>query len=223
MKFSSAIKGKRVERPASFRDLVESDKVHTFALRPLTAMEEIDAVATAIAVSKQKGSAPEPGKPIYDETHMAAIVATACVDIDSPAESREAFFPGGYAQILESLDGDTIASLHEQQALLQEETSPSYPTVSVGDLFGIAKELLEGVENNAPFEVLIRRYLQLSPKTRVTFTLFLVSLLRTSPVFKPQSSSPSGQERESQQPSSSNDSPRESASDSGDSEKSGEL
>lgn len=191
MKFSSAIRGKRAEKPASFTDLVESEKVHTFALRPLTAMEEIDAVAMAIAVSKQKGSAPEPGKAIYDETLMAAIVAASCVDVESPAESREAFFPGGYTQILESLDGDTIASLHEQQGILQEEASPSFRNVSVGELYAIAKELVEGVENNLPFDQLMRICLRLSPKTRLTLLLFMAAQLRQLPAFKPPSSSPS--------------------------------
>lgn len=177
MRFSSLVKGKRAERAATIRVGVADVPLR---LRPLSAIEETDVIAAAIAHAKAKGAEPTAGHPIYEAAIMANTLAVACIDPDS---DDGAFFDGGAAQVLSELDTDTIAQLYEQQQIWQEECSPSVRAKSFEELFGLAKKLSETDDPLA--------YVRLSPRTRWILQRTTGALLPTSPEPKPQPSSPS--------------------------------
>lgn len=188
MKFSQIAKGASAERPVK---VLTKGKEIPARLRPLSAMEEADAVASAIAFSRKKNSEPKAGQPIYESALAAATVAAATLDDDSPPEKREPFFDGGMDSALD-LDTDAIAILFEEQQAFQEETSPSFRAKSTHELFALLKEV---VEKDDPFF-----YRRISPATRWSLQRITGALLRSARVLKLWDTSPASPDGETTSP-----------------------
>jgi len=172
MKFSEIAEGISAESPVK---VLAKGKEIPARVRPLSAMEETDAVSSAIAFSRKKGAEPKAGQPIYESALAAATVAMATLDDESPEGKREPFFDGGMDAALE-LDTDALAILFEQQQAFQEEKSPSFRAMSTNDLFRLLKEV---VEKDDPFF-----YRRISPATRWNLQRITGALLRSARVLK---------------------------------------
>jgi hypothetical protein len=63
---------------------------------------------------------------VIERGRMLHTLAIACVDRDSPAESPQPFFDGGWQQIHESraMLPETVAYLYLQQQMWQDEVNP---------------------------------------------------------------------------------------------------
>lgn len=179
MRFSDVVRGTAAECPAHY--LLDGKKIEV-ALRPLDALEEMDVVGSAIKHCKARGAEPVAGNPIYETGIMLATLAVATLDPDSDPKARQPHFDGGETQVAK-LDTDTIATLYEQQMQWQEDTSPSLKAKSVGELFDIARKL---VEQDDPLV-----YARLSPRTRWDLQRTTAVLLLESHVLKPSSTSSS--------------------------------
>jgi hypothetical protein len=179
MRFSDVIRGTSAECTTHYESRGKRVEV---LLRPLDANEEMDVVASAIKHCKARGADAVAGNPIYEAGIMAASLAIAVLDPDSPEEARAPHFDKGDSQVLQ-LDTDTIATLYEQQMQWQEETSPSLKAKSVGELFDIARKL---VEQDDPLV-----YARLSPRTRWDLQRTTAALLLESHVLKPSPTSSS--------------------------------
>lgn len=190
MKFSQIAKGIAAERPSEYsvgKDEKGKDLTVHVLLRPLSALEEVEVESTAIKFAKGRGAEAEAGSPIFEEAQMASILAASVMDPDSPGNARERHFDGGLDQILSCLDPDTIAFLHAEQRLWQEECSPSYKVKTASDLLHLMR--LMGVESEDEDDPKVRLlYSRLSRATQWSLVRTMAVLLRSSRVLKPSSS-----------------------------------
>lgn len=182
MKFSTVVKGKKAERPATYR-LYEQEVA--VVLQPLSALEEIDVASSAMAFAKAKDAEPKSGDPVYEAAYMARALMLSCMDTDSPPAAREPHFDGGIEQVL-ALDPDSLAMLYEQQRLWQEECSPSIRTMSPVELFAAVKKV---AEDDGPLASAF--YGRLSHLTRLTLLRFTGAQLLSLQGLKPWCFSPS--------------------------------
>ncbi len=160
MKASAIARGTAAERPTSYiagKDAKGDPLVVQVLLRPLSALEEADIEAEAIAFAKKRGAPTTENSAIYEAAFMGATLALAVLDPDSPPAAREKYFDQGLDQVL-ALDPDTIAQLHEQQRIWQEECSPSANKMSAVELMRLCTEI---AERNDP-----KAYSLLSPGMR---------------------------------------------------------
>lgn len=170
MKFSLIAKGTKAEESATFRYY---DKDVAILIRPLSQLEEIDVIAAALKTCKEKGAEGKPGNAIYEAVRMAATLAVACLDPDSPPGARQSVFDLGAEQVLAELDTDTIAQLAERQDRWQEQCSPSFRHKTVKELFEMARKL--GEDEHDPLA-----FARLSPNTQLVLARFMAALLRQS-------------------------------------------
>ena len=148
MRFSQATLGTRAERPVEITIRGVPVKL---AVRPLSGDEEGLALSRATEYAKAKGAAKvEPNNPIFDLGLMVHQLALACVDVDSPANARAAFFDGGADQIFGSLDTEEIAFLHARYELWQSECSPSQRARTPAELVELLVKIVEA-EDDLPF------------------------------------------------------------------------
>ena len=209
MKFSDIAKGKAKEKTAVIPGVEVSPGVPLPTLiRPLTAMEEVDVAAAAIAFAKSKGAPTAPDSKIYQEGEMAATIALAYLDPDSDPKARKPTFDLGAEQVLSDLDTDTVAMLSEQQGMWQQECSPGMKSMTPGEAFELAKGLVKDQDDPKA----VATYSLLSPIMRWNFTRFMAVLLassRDSRFFSSATSDKSPETEQSKSPSQS-DSPKES-------------
>lgn len=178
MRFSDVIRGTAAECPTHY--VLDGKKVEVI-LRPLDSNEEMDVVAAAIKHCKTRGADAVAGNPIYEAGIMRATLAIACLDPESKPEARQPHFDK--EDQVGKLDTDTIAILYEQQMQWQEETSPSLKHKSVGELFDLARKV---VEQDDPLA-----YARLSPRTRWDLQRTTGVLLLESRVLRPSPTSSS--------------------------------
>lgn len=179
MKFGRIAAGTRQTKPVPFE---AGGQKYTPAVRALSAMEEIDVEAAAIAVCLEKKAEPKQGSPIYTRARAFAVLARAYLDPDTLAlPTPEPFFEFG-ADAIGELDPETVAYLHEMQDAWQEEVSPGFHHKTTSELLDIVRKLAE--DEHDPLE-----FGRLSAFTRLTLVPFMAKLLRASPVLN---SSPGG-------------------------------
>lgn len=146
MKFSAIAKGTRRERPASFPYPGSNGETIECALllRPLTDAEEIDAHAFATSHAASKGiKDPQPNNPIYDSAFMAHALACGCLDPESPASARVAFFASAN-EVLENLTRDQRVYVFELLESWQDECSPSIRKLSAEQMLAAGEVLAKG-------------------------------------------------------------------------------
>ena len=120
-RFQTIALGTRAREPFTF-DLPGHPGV-TVDLRPLSDAEEIEALAEARRMAKDKGVGdPKDGDPIYDRLVMAAVLVFGCVDAESPVDKPAPFF-ANTAEVL-TLDRDSVVLLYEAHEAWQEQCSP---------------------------------------------------------------------------------------------------
>lgn len=111
-------------------------------VRPLTAAEEIEALAAARAYALAKGlSEPKEGEPVYDLAVMAHLALAACLDHDQPATPVPFF--DSVEQAL-SLDRDRLQVLFEGWNAWQDECSPRKRQLSAEEYTLLVFQLAEG-------------------------------------------------------------------------------
>ena len=113
---------------------------------------------------------------------MGATIRVAVLDPDTPASAREPHWDS-LDQVL-ALDGDTIAQLHEQQRIWQEECSPSARKMTANELMKLTTDIAESDDPKA--------YSLLSPGIRWTLQRITGLQLVALRDLKPLSSSPEG-------------------------------
>jgi len=185
MKASAIARGTAAERPTSYiagKDDKGKDNVVQVLLRPLSALEEADIEADAIAFAKKRGAPTTPNSAIYEAALMGATIRVAVLDPDTPASAREPHWDS-LDQVL-ALDGDTIAQLHEQQRIWQEECSPSARKMTANELMKLTTDIAESDDPKA--------YSLLSPGIRWTLQRITGLQLVALRDLKPLSSSPEG-------------------------------
>lgn len=194
MKFSNAVVGTRAERPVSFQ-IRGTD--HAFAIRPLTAAEDALALEYATAYAQDhKAESARPGNPLFDLGYMLHTLALACMDVDSPAASREPFWTNA-AEIEGVLGPEDIAFLHARVEAWQAECSPTRSAMSGAELVGHLIKIAED-DSDLPFSqlrpglasILLRttaRVLLASPELRSQLTSLFGTTANASPP-KPQKS-----------------------------------
>jgi hypothetical protein len=172
MKFSDVAKGTKAEKASAFSYGGKSIPV---LLCPLSFEEEIGIIARAVKIAQKEGvREPRPGDPIYEAHAQAETLLLACLDPDSPEGARTPTF-ADTKEVLQ-LDQDTVAILCEQQAMWQQECSPSIHEVSTKDLFKHAEEVCE---RGDPFA-----FARFSPSMRWLLQRFTAVLLCNSPGYK---------------------------------------
>jgi hypothetical protein len=209
MRFSDIAKGKAKEKAAVIPGIEVSQGVALPTLiRPLTAMEEVDVAAAAIAFAKSKGAPTTPDSKVYQEGEMAATIALAYLDPDSDPKARKPTFDLGAEQVLRDLDTDTVAMLSEQHGMWQQECSPGIKSMSPSEAFDLAKGLVKDQDDPKA----VATYSLLSPIMRWNFTRFMAALLASSQDSRFFSSATSGKspETESKSEHSPTSSPKES-------------
>lgn len=169
MKLAQMQRGTRAEKPTTVP--VGETRVPAL-LRPLSAYEETEVIAEATKFAKEKGVEAKDGNAVYDSALYAHTLLRATLDADSPAGARERFYPDAGA-ILQEYDSDTLAMLHEEQQLWQEECSPSIRSKSFGDMLALTRDLASS--DGAFF------FIRLSPRTRLNWALTSARLLASSP------------------------------------------
>lgn len=153
-KFNAVMRGKKYRRE------VELDG-QKFFVRPLSALESGECLETAARAAKKAGvDDPKDGNPIYDLHYMVALVFRASED-----ESTEPFF-ASEEQILQHLDADRLAYVHEYVELVRDDASVQKIAMTTEELEALAT-LLGGSDAGAPF------YFRLRPLARLSFTHFL--------------------------------------------------
>ena len=119
-------------------------------VRPLTSLEEAEALSKARAFAVERGvKEPREGDPVYDRAVRTFFVAASCVDHESPKEAPEAFCT---AEDAWKLDGERIALLYEQQVAWQDEISPRRLTLSEAEYVGYMTALAVAGED-LPFDL----------------------------------------------------------------------
>lgn len=143
-RLSQITQGTRARRPLRL-SFGEAEAV--VDVRPLTAAEEIEALAEARAYAIAKGL-PEPkeGEPVYDLAVMAHIAAKACLDHDQPVASVP-FFDSAEQAL--SLDRDRLQMLYEGWSTWQDELSPRKGKLSADEYALLIFQLAEGGEGGA--------------------------------------------------------------------------
>lgn len=179
MKYAQVQKGKKAENPVTIQVAGEAVAAMT---TPLTALEEIEVVAQATRLAKEKGTEPKDGHPVYDAAMYAHTLYLATLDKDSPPHAREKFFPSAEA-ILGDYGSDELARMHEEQQLWQEECSPLVRAKTFDELVGMTKRL---ASDQGEFF-----FLALSPRTRLLWALTTARLFASSPELNALSSSAS--------------------------------
>lgn len=173
VKFSSLQLGARAERTVELPGILHEGKPVSVLLRPLTGVEESDVLRRGFEFAIQEGNAqPRAGDPLYDLGVMVHTLAIGCLDPESPAEGRTAFFDGGAPQILKELGRETIHFIYQRHELWQDECSPYVRNMSGTELMNKIEEVAASMDDG-PF-------LRMSPATRWNFTRTTARLLLDS-------------------------------------------
>lgn len=169
MKFANVLRGTRATKLLEIPSYSEGDgKPFRTLLRPLTGIEHESAHADARERAIEKGVAdPSLGDPIYDLALMACVIASGCLDPDSPEDARTPTFDNAL-QILTELHPEQIVYLHEHHEVWQNECSPTARRVDETNLIETVREVA-GPEGYTTF-------MRFSPSTRVSF---MISMART--------------------------------------------
>jgi hypothetical protein len=172
VKFSAIQIGARAERTIELPDVLHEGKPVPIILRPLTGIEEADALRRGYEFAAQGNAKAEAGDPIYDLGVMVHTLAVGCLDPDSSTEDRKPFFDGGAEQILKQLGRETIHFLYQRHELWQDECSPYTRNMSANDLMLKVAEVASSIDDG-PFT-------RMSPATRWIFTRTTARLLLDS-------------------------------------------
>ena len=146
-------------------------------VRPISALERMDAIGFAIEHARKKGATdPKPGEDLYDEGFFAAVIAAAILDAESPPGARLPFFDGGPDVVLRGLTPETTSYLFQIQQAHQEACAPTYAAPSVDALVAAVHRTAE--KDGALF------FSGCSPSTQVILATFMAGLLASSPSTK---------------------------------------
>lgn len=116
-------------------------------VRPITAAEEVAALAQARSLAIKQGvEDPREGNSIYDLLVMASVVLIGCVDHDSPQDKPEPFCES-IEQVL-SLGRDSVVYLYEAQEAWQEKTSPRRRKLSPEEYLALVVQLAASDEED---------------------------------------------------------------------------
>lgn len=160
-KYSAMVLGTRAERKIDFPGTETK-----LAVRPLTGLEVSAAYEKAAEYAKATEGA------LFGMAQMAASIAIACLDIDSPPNARLPFFDGGFQQAM-GLDYEVIAYLYEHLASWQAHCSPYATKVPFSELMALVDAEVESDDDSF--------FLQLAPVTRWSFTHTLACLCASLP------------------------------------------
>ena len=205
MKFSSIVKGIKDVRPVEIT-LPGADVPMVIGLRALTAWEESDITAKAMAFAKAKG-VDKPDERDYQfvlgcwaNTLLVSCVAFEDLSIDVGSGEPVTFKKGEpmfatVDEILQGLDRDRISYLYEMQQRIQEDHGLRKERLSQEEMLAAVAQIAtsEVGDANLPF-------LRWGPSLRASFMHFLASML----YFSHQDKSLSGTSSESSEK---NDSP----------------
>lgn len=170
MKFSNVLRGKRAERRATVPGFFDAEgKPFEVILVPITGLEYEAACTAARTRAIEKGvTDPRLGDPIYDLALQAFVLASGCLDVDSPEEARSPAFSSG-TEILTHMNPETIVYMHEVHEVWQDDVSPYTHKLSGDDFMKRLREVA-GPEGPATF-------MGFSQSTRLNFTLSTARLL----------------------------------------------
>lgn len=175
MKADQGLLGTRAERRVDF--YFPNGEKTPVAIRPITQLEEADAIAFALEFAKGRGVVePEHGSVLFDIAVRAKVVATATLDVDSPAGKREPFFPSAEF-VIEKYHSDAIIYLHQAWKIWQDECSPLVRVHNESELF----EAMRGVAKDDDDHVFFSR---LSPRTQAICARFSANLALSSQLGK---------------------------------------
>jgi hypothetical protein len=153
-------------------------------IRPISALERMDAMRFAIDRARAKGATdPKAGQDLYDEAFFAAVIAASILDAESPSTARQPFFDGGPEAVLKGLTPETTSYLFQIQQAHQEACAPTYAAPSVEALTAAIRRTAE--KDGALF------FSGCSPSTQVILATFMAGLLASSPSTKWPGGSPS--------------------------------
>ena len=144
MKFSQIVKGTRATRDVDFTIWGATARC---AVRPMTGLEEGDAMAAGRAYAVSKGIAdPKPTDRVYEIGVMVHTLAVACIDPDN----HDALYFSSAGEILENLDTDRIAYLYEAQQLFQDECSSRVSKMGEAEWVATVLEVAEAAISDNP-------------------------------------------------------------------------
>ena len=197
MKFSSIVKGIKDVRPVEIT-LPGADVPMVVGLRALTAWEESDITAKAMAFAKAKG-VDKPDERDYQfvlgcwaNTLLVSCVAFEDLSIDVGGGEPVTFKKGepmfaNVDEILQGLDRDRISYLYEMQQRIQEDHGLRKERLSQEEMLAAVAQIAtsEVGEANLPFW-------KWGPSLRASFMHFLASMLYFSRQDKSLSGTSSG-------------------------------
>lgn len=140
MKFSEIVKGVRqdevIELPHYIGQPPDAKPLEC-AVRALNDIEEERVLAAAVRRAKSQGAdKAEPGDPLYDLALMVETIAIACLDKDSPTESRQPFFDKGSDQVREFFGREATALIYGKQQSYQDRVGPSIKRLGPIEYYG---------------------------------------------------------------------------------------
>lgn len=180
MKFAKLVKGILDVRPVDIT-LPGADAPITVGLRPLTAWEESDVTAKAMAFAKSKGVEKPDGSDyqfvlgVWINTLLMAC--QAYTDIEVAGDEPVSFTKGeplfaNVDEILQGLDRDRISYLYEMQQRIQEDHGMRKERLSHEEMLAAVSQIAtsEVGDANLPFW-------NWGPSLRASFMHFMASML----------------------------------------------
>lgn len=170
MKFAALVKGAADVRPVELM-LPGHDAPIVIGQRPISAMEEKDAIDRALLMFDPKGqSKPDSDDPRYVMCIWAQTLLLACQCWDGD-DKGQPFFASA-EEILQGLDRDRVSYLYEMQQRIQEDHGFRKEQLSPDEMMGAVHELVtkEVGDPTLPFW-------KWGPSARASFMHFLASLL----------------------------------------------